>query len=51
MLNMRIRVAAVIACLLSLVIAWAVLIWVALQVSSVVLSTLDMIVELAAISP
>ena len=51
MLNMRIRVAAVIACLLSLVLAWAILIWVALPVSAVVLNTLDMIVELAAMSP
>lgn len=31
--------------------AWAVLIWTALQVSTVVLDTLNMIVELAAISP
>jgi hypothetical protein len=32
-------------------IAWSVLIWTALQVSSVVLNTLDMIVELAAMTP
>lgn len=36
---------------LVLLIAWALIIWVALHVSSIVLSTLDMIVELAAISP
>lgn len=34
-----------------LVAAWAVVIWVALQVSATVLNTLDMIVELAAMSP
>jgi hypothetical protein len=34
-----------------LLIAWAIIIWIALHVSSIVLSTLDMIVELAAISP
>lgn len=36
---------------LVLLIAWAILIWTALHVSEIVLSTLDMIVELAAISP
>lgn len=36
---------------LVLLTAWALVIWVALHVSSIVLSTLDMIVELAAISP
>lgn len=36
---------------LVLLVAWAVVIWVALHVSSIVLQTLDMIVELAAISP
>jgi cytosine/uracil/thiamine/allantoin permease len=36
---------------LALLIAWAVVIWVALHVSTIVLQTLDMIVELAAISP
>lgn len=34
-----------------LLLAWAVIIWVALHVSTIVLQTLDMIVELAAISP
>jgi hypothetical protein len=36
---------------LLLLIAWAIVIVVALHVSSIVLNTLDMIVELAAISP
>lgn len=36
---------------LALLIAWAIVIWVALHVSTIVLDTLDMIVELAAISP
>jgi hypothetical protein len=36
---------------LALLCAWAVVIWVALHVSTIVLNTLDMIVELAAISP
>jgi hypothetical protein len=36
---------------LALLCAWAVVIWVALHVSTIVLQTLDMIVELAAISP
>ena len=36
---------------LVLLIAWGVVIWVALHVSSIVLATLDMIIELAAISP
>jgi hypothetical protein len=36
---------------LALLIAWAIVIWVALHVSTIVLETLDMIVELAAISP
>jgi hypothetical protein len=34
-----------------LLIAWAMIIWVALHVSTIVLNTLDMIIELAAISP
>jgi hypothetical protein len=36
---------------LALLIAWAIVIWIALHVSTIVLETLDMIVELAAISP
>jgi hypothetical protein len=36
---------------LVLLVAWAVIIWVALHVSTIVLNTLDMIIELAAISP
>lgn len=35
---------------LTLVVAWAVVIWVALHVSTIVLNTLDMIVELAAMT-
>lgn len=35
---------------LATTICWAVLIWVALHVSSIVLNTLDMIVELAAMT-
>jgi hypothetical protein len=51
---MRIDLAKKILALLSplaLLVAWAVVIWVALHVSTIVLDTLDMIVELAAISP
>jgi len=47
----RIRVTAVVALLLSTVATWAVLIMVAIHVSETVLKTLDMIIELAAISP
>lgn len=36
---------------LALLIAWALVIWVALHVSTIVLDTLNMIVDLAAISP
>lgn len=36
---------------LLLVVAWAVVVLVAMHVSTIVLNTLDMIVELAAISP
>lgn len=36
---------------LALLFAWAIVIWVALHVSTIVLQTLDMIVELAAITP
>ena len=44
------RVLAVTA-ILTLLAAWAVVILVAMHVSEIVLDTLDMIVELAAISP
>jgi hypothetical protein len=36
---------------LLLLIAWAIVIWIACHVSSIVLASLDMIIELAAISP
>jgi hypothetical protein len=36
---------------LLLLVAWALVIWVACHVSTVVLETLDMIIDLAAISP
>jgi hypothetical protein len=36
---------------LVLLVAWAIIIWVALHVSTIVLNTLDMIVELAAMTP
>jgi hypothetical protein len=35
---------------LALLVAWAIVIWVALHVSTIVLNTLDMIVELAAMT-
>lgn len=44
------RILATVAPLV-LLIAWAIVIWVALHVSTIVLDTLDMIIELAAISP
>lgn len=43
----RLQIGSLIAALLSLVAAWAVVIWVALQVSEIVLNTLHQIVELA----
>jgi hypothetical protein len=51
MRNAWIRQLLAIVSPLCLLIAWAIVIWVALHVSTIVLSTLDMIVELAAISP
>lgn len=51
MISMKIRLLALAVSLLVLLVAWAAVIWVALQVSSTVLNTLEMIVELAAISP
>lgn len=39
------------AALALLLICWACVIWVALQVSTIVLQSLDMIVELAGITP
>lgn len=51
MVSMKIRLLALAVSLLVLLVAWAAVIWVALQVSSTVLNTLEMIVELAAISP
>lgn len=50
MIPMKIRVLALALSLLSLALAWAAVIWVALQVSSTVLNTLDMIVQLAAMT-
>lgn len=51
MKNPAVRISVWISALVSLLTAWAVVIWVALEVSRVVLNTLSMIVELAAISP
>lgn len=51
MITMKMRVLALVLATLLLLLSWAVVLWVALQVSSTVLNTLDMIVELAAISP
>lgn len=45
--SQRIRLAALLASLLSLLVAWVVVIWVALQVSTIVLKTLEQIVDLA----
>lgn len=45
--SQRIRFAALLASLLSLLVAWVVVIWVALQVSTIVLKTLEQIVDLA----
>lgn len=47
----RIRQVFAVVAPLVLLCAWAVVIWVALHVSTIVLQTLEMIVELAAISP
>lgn len=44
------RLAALAISMLVLLVAWAAVIWVALQVSSTVLNTLDMIIELAAMN-
>lgn len=46
-----IRTAIQTAALLLLLICWAGVIWVALQVSTIVLASLDMIIELAGITP
>ena len=51
MISMKIRLLALVIATLLLLLAWGVVLWVALQVSSMVLNTLDMIVQLAAISP
>lgn len=51
MRNAWIRQLLAIVAPLALLIAWAIVIFVALHVSTIVLDTLDMIVELAAISP
>lgn len=51
MIPMKMRVLALAVSMLVLLVAWAAVIWVALQVSSTVLNTLDMIVQLAAMSP
>ena len=47
----KLRGSLTIVLTLLLLVAWAGVIWVALQVSTIVLNTLDMIIELAAISP
>jgi hypothetical protein len=47
----NLRLIALSLALVLLAIAWAIVIWVALSVSNIVLASLDMIVELAAISP
>jgi hypothetical protein len=44
------RIISIMALLLSAVVAWAFVIWAALQVSTVVLKTLEQIVNLAALS-
>jgi hypothetical protein len=44
------RTAALVAALVSLLVAWACVIWVALQVSTIVLKTLEQIVDLAQMS-
>lgn len=51
MVSMKIRLVALALATILLLLSWAVVLWVALQVSATVLNTLDMIVELAAISP
>jgi hypothetical protein len=50
MVSMKLRLVALAVSLLVLLVAWAAVIWVALQVSTTVLNTLDMIVELAAMT-
>lgn len=50
MVSMKIRLVALVVSLLVLLVAWAAVIWVALQVSATVLNTLDMIVQLAAMT-
>jgi hypothetical protein len=51
MKTMNLRLIALSFCALLLAIAWAIVIWIALSVSEIVLSSLDMIVELAGITP
>lgn len=46
----KLQIGTLLAALLSLVAGWAVVIWVALQVSEIVLNTLHQIVELAQMS-
>jgi hypothetical protein len=50
MISMKLRLVALAVSVLVMLVAWAAVIWVALQVSSTVLNTLDMIVELAAMN-
>ena len=50
MRSTRLRLIAWLAALVSLLVAWACVIWVALQVSTIVLKTLEQIVDLAAMS-
>lgn len=51
MISMKIRLLALGLATLLCLISWAFVLWVALQVSGVVLTTLDSIVELAQLSP
>lgn len=51
MVSMKIRLVALGLATVLLLLSWGVVLWVALQVSATVLNTLDMIIELAAISP
>lgn len=50
MISMKLRLVALAVSLLVMLVAWAAVIWVALQVSATVLNTLDMIVQLAAMT-
>lgn len=51
MKSLNLRLLALSLCGILLTIAWAIVIWVALSVSDIVLKSLDMIIELAGITP